>query len=434
MRLYCWLTLILLLLLLRPSRQATDKLHHLEPNSPTTTVVQNSADSFFNAARTGDLALFLEHLAAGMPVSRRDAKGNTALIIAAGRGQTEIIRHLLQAGVSPDESTSEGLFETKSALCWSASQGRGAAAAMLIQAGAVLLPQLRGVFSGKTPLHWASSQGRTDVVNLLLSAGAEVDFASDTGSFRGKNSLMWSSSQGRLDTVAMLLQHGSKVNAVDVDNVSALMWASGSEVADEGHKRGMFSAANKGHIDVVQLLLRFGAEPDMQDKDGITAVMYAAFNGHTGAVRALMCAGADVTLKNRAGATALQLALNSGHAEPAAAILAGPNILQLPLPQLLQVSTCGWLVSILRAPVSPSGQSGQQPDDPRSLVSTTNSCQELKKNGLNNHLGDLLYIVQESSIEEVVQHFGLSTFAAKVRATAELRQMLSMVSSGAADK
>lgn len=429
-----WFPLLALLLLLRPSRQATDKLHQMESN-PTMTVEQNPADSFFNAARTGDLAVFLEHLAAGMPVSRRDAKGNTALIIAAGRGQTEIIKHLLQAGALPDEATSEGLFFSKSALCWSASQGRGAAAALLIQAGAtVLLPQPGGVFSGKTPLHWASSQGRTDVVNLLLSAGAEVDFASDTGSFRGKNSLMWSSSQGRLDTVAALLQHGSKVNAVDVDNVSALMWASGSEVADEGHKRGMFSAANKGHIDVVQLLLRFGAEPDMQDKDGITAVMYAAFNGHTGAVRALMCAGADVTLKNRAGATALQLALNSGHAEPAAAILAGPNILQLPLPQLLQVSTCGWLVSILRAPVSPSGQSGQQPDDPRSLVSTTNSCQELKKNGLNNHLGDLLYIVQESSIEEVVQHLGLSTFAAKVRATAELRQMLSIVSSGAADK
>lgn len=429
------LLLLTIALLLHRSRQATDRLHQdlepplgvaapANPSGNSNAVSGNKDDAFFNAARTGDLSVLVEHLSKGMPVSHRDLKGNTALIIAAGRGQTEVIKHLLQAGASPDEATSEGLFDSKSALSWSASQGRGAAAAMLIQAGAnVLMPQPRGVFAGKTPLQWASSQGRTDVVNLLLSAGAEVDFASDTGSFRGKNSLMWCSSQGRLDTVAALLQHGSKVNAVDMDNVSALMWASGSEVADEGHKRGMFSAANKGHIDVVQLLLRYGAHPDLQDKDGISALMYAAFNGHVGAVRALMCAGADVTLKNRAGHTALQLALNSGHAEPAAAILAGPAILQLPLPQLMQVSTCGWLVAILRAPVSPSGQSGQQPDDPRSLVSTATSCQELTKNGLNHHLGDLLYIVQESSIEQVVQHLGLPTFAATVRATAELRHM-----------
>ena len=41
---------------------------------------------------------------------------------------------------------------------------------------------------------------------------------------------MWASSQGRVDTVAVLLEAGADVNAVDEDGVSALMWASGSEV------------------------------------------------------------------------------------------------------------------------------------------------------------------------------------------------------------
>jgi hypothetical protein len=41
---------------------------------------------------------------------------------------------------------------------------------------------------------------------------------------------MWASSQGRVDTVAILLEAGADVNAVDEDGVSALMWASGSEV------------------------------------------------------------------------------------------------------------------------------------------------------------------------------------------------------------
>ena len=42
---------------------------------------------------------------------------------------------------------------------------------------------------------------------------------------------MWSSSQGRLESVATLLTAGAKVNKGDNDGVTALMWASGSEVS-----------------------------------------------------------------------------------------------------------------------------------------------------------------------------------------------------------
>jgi ankyrin repeat protein len=48
---------------------------------------------------------------------------------------------------------------------------------------------------------------------------------------------MWASSQGRVDTVAVLLEAGADVNAVDEDGVSALMWASGSEV----HRIGTYA-------------------------------------------------------------------------------------------------------------------------------------------------------------------------------------------------
>lgn len=244
-------------------------------------------ESFFVAARTGDVTAVKAFLAQGMNVSKRDVKGNTALIVAAGRGQTEVLKVLLASGADPEEATNaEGLFEGKTALCWAASQGRSNVAAYLIQSGAnPHLPMQRGVFAGKTPLMWASSQGRTEVVKLLLSAGAEVDYSSDSGAFRGKNSLMWASSQGRVETVAALLMHGSNVNTVDSDNISALMWASGSETRDDGHKKGLLEKATKGHIDVIQLLLKYGAIVDLQDKDGITAVMYASFNGHSGAVQ-----------------------------------------------------------------------------------------------------------------------------------------------------
>jgi hypothetical protein len=268
---------------------------------------------------------------------------------------------------------------------------------------------------------WASSQGRTEVVKLILATGAEVDFAPDSGNFRGKNSLMWASSQGRVETVAALLMHGSNVNAVDGDRISALMWASGSEAADDRHKKGLLEKATKGHIDVVQLLIKYGALADMQDKDGVTALMYASFNGHAGAVQVLLNAGADPALQNNAGRTALQLSITSGFKDVAAVILAGPNIQSLPLTSLFHVSSCGWLLSLLRAPVNNAVSSCVREECPSHSFAT--SCRVLEKNGLNHNLGDLLYIVKESSIAEVVNHLGLETFASRVRATAQLKEM-----------
>ena len=186
-------------------------------------------DEFFQKARSGDAAAVQRFLESGTHVSSRDSKGNTALVIAAGRGQEEVIKVLLQAGASVDESTENGIFEGINVLAWACSQGRRGAVVLLLQAGAnPQHVQEKGVFHGKTPLMWASSQGRTEIVNLLISAGADVDLASQTGNFRGKTSLMWASSQGRLETVASLLQHGSNVNALDGDKMSALMWAAGT--------------------------------------------------------------------------------------------------------------------------------------------------------------------------------------------------------------
>ena len=409
-------------------------------------------EAFFSAARMGDVATVKKYLEGGLAASSRDAKGNTALVIAAGRGQTEVLNLLLNSGADPEESTSEGLFESKTALCWAASQGRTNAVAVLINAGAdASKPMARGVFAGKTPLMWASSQGRTEVVKIILATGAEVDFAPDSGNFRGKNSLMWASSQGRVDTVAALLMHGSNVNAVDGDIISALMWASGSEAADDRHKKGLLEKATKGHIDVVQLLIKYGALADMQDKDGVTALMYASFNGHAGAVQVrlllsfdlpcrlalplltppspiphpctqvLLNAGADPALQNNAGRTALQLSITSGFKDVSTVIIGGPNIQSLPLTSLVHVSSCGWLLSLLRAPVNNAAGSCFREECPSHSFAT--SCRALEKNGLNHNLGDLLYIAKESSIVEVVNHLGLETFASRVRATAQLKEM-----------
>lgn len=181
---------------------------------------------------------------------------------------------------------------------------------------------------------WASSQGKTNVVNLLLALGINFEYTSSAGNFRGKNALMWACSQGREETVKVLLEVGSNVNAIDIDGVTALMWASGSEAADQDNRvrQGLqLERATKGHVKVVQQLLKYGAYPDMRDKDGITAIMFACYHGHVNVVKVLLNTGANADYMSREGKTAIQLARSSGHGESVQAILDGPTFLKADL-------------------------------------------------------------------------------------------------------
>ena len=142
-------------------------------------------DAFFNSARSGDLNVLMDYISKGVSVHVRDSKGNSPMVIAAGRGHVHIIKVLIENGASTEDFTQLGLFEGKTALSWAASQGRTQAVAALLKAGADpnRSPD-RGVFEGKTTMMWAASQGRTQVVRLLLSANVDVNYSSKTGNFK----------------------------------------------------------------------------------------------------------------------------------------------------------------------------------------------------------------------------------------------------------
>ena len=145
---------------------------------------------------------------------------------------------------------------------------------------------------------WASSQGRVDTVAVLLEAGADVNAVDDDGE-RGRNRnqsvtffkrsyipfLIPSDTSHILshpfsNTYHHILTHTSSHTSSHTHTlthptlthptgVSALMWASGSEVKDEtNHKQGLLEKATKGQKEVVALLLKYGASPDMRDRDG----------------------------------------------------------------------------------------------------------------------------------------------------------------------
>jgi hypothetical protein len=107
---------------------------------------------------------------------------------------------------------------------------------------------------------------------------------------------------------------------------------------------------------------------------------------------------------------------------------------------MVQVSACGWLLSVLRAPSgtgiyssvynphsAPTGGSEGVHGGIRSGNAHTiaTSCTTLASNGLDDSLGELLLIVHQSNVEEVVAHIGIKQYAAKVRAVDQLRRLYS---------
>ena len=79
---------------------------------------------FFSAARAGDVDQVRAVLAKGLDPMILDSRGNSALIIASGRGRVEVINELIKAGAPPEDTSSQGLLQGKTCLMWAASQGR----------------------------------------------------------------------------------------------------------------------------------------------------------------------------------------------------------------------------------------------------------------------------------------------------------------------
>jgi len=176
-----------------------------------------TAQDLLGAALDKTVSEVQKILDAGIDVDACDATAReTALMVASGGGNMEVVRYLIERGADINAKSCEG----------------------------------------STAIMPAVHRNRADIVGLLISKGAKVNYAIETG--YKFTPLQLACQLGHVEIVKCLLDAGARVNVTATDGSTPLI-----------------SAAFKGHHDVVQMLLDKGANPTQRAANGMTAREFA---------------------------------------------------------------------------------------------------------------------------------------------------------------
>ena len=257
------------------------------------------------------------------PLIDASAKGNTdvvrlllnygakkhlpqALIVAIENGHTHIIKLLTQHGAQVDDENWFDYVWAEPALVETSMQGDIETVKLLLKHGA------------EKYLDWAlevaSEKGHIKIIKLLLDYGVHMD---DCDMF-DTAALAEASREGHTDTVRFLVEQGvmnrlgSALKAASgkghIDIVDLLVEYGNAE--DLGY--ALIEASRNGHTEVIIFLLKRDVLVDFQDEEQTTALMMASQSGHVEAIKPLFECGAQVNLQNNSGLSALIVASQNG--------------------------------------------------------------------------------------------------------------------------
>ncbi len=160
---------------------------------------------------------------------------------AAMRGNTDVLRALLQKGADVNAAHGDGM----TALHWAAERGDAAMAEILVYAGANVGAVTR--IGQYTPLHVASRAGNTAVVEALLDSGADVA-ARTTNS--DTTPLHMAAAAGNAGVISALIEAGANVNARE----------------GEWEQTPLIFAASQNRLDAIKVLLEHDADASLASK------------------------------------------------------------------------------------------------------------------------------------------------------------------------
>ncbi len=181
------------------------------------------------AASPGNLPTVLLLLDKGADPKAVDKDGVGPLWLACARGDSEIVRELLQRGADPNEKQ---LKLTETALMWASKMNRPRSVEALLKAGAdvnqrsaIRVPAQSGQQEvGLTSaLLWAAPRNDPETVKLLLNAHADPN-ARD---MRGLTPLMLAvtNEDQNAETLKLLIGKTAEINHRDENGLTALDWA-----------------------------------------------------------------------------------------------------------------------------------------------------------------------------------------------------------------
>lgn len=186
--------------------------------------------------RAEQMARLREKLASGTSPNSADEQGNTLLMQAAGEGDVDRVRLLIESGASVNASTPVD------------ADGMG----------------------GRTALIAAIRGDAADVVELLLSAGADAQATSN----RFWTPMHYAAYRDAVASIRTLHRHGAPVD-------QPFAGARGSTP--------LMIAAQHDRVAAIKLMLELGADPKRQDLHGENACGYARYFKKEAAGRALSC-------------------------------------------------------------------------------------------------------------------------------------------------
>jgi ankyrin repeat protein len=193
----------------------------------------------------------------GADINQQNARGFTALMIAADDDQLEIVKLLLARGA--DVKLRTNLH--KSALYYAAGS-RPEIIQLLLDHGA-------DARSESGALARAVTCSESPDVRLLVLAGADVKESDPDG----RTVLMWAAQWTSPENVGLLLDHGADVHARQKHGWTAMMFAS--------HRP-----------ENIQVLLQYGGDPNARDTHNASVLEMARQEGEEETVRLLKRAGA----------------------------------------------------------------------------------------------------------------------------------------------
>jgi len=133
---------------------------------------------FHRAAGEDEPEVLLALIEKGVDVNSRNPYGGTALMIAAKRGFSNIVKILLENGADPNAVISPPTdpAQTYTALHTAAQESNNEIIALLIKSGANVNV---ATGYGETPLISAALYGNESTVNVLLKHGADKEMVTN---------------------------------------------------------------------------------------------------------------------------------------------------------------------------------------------------------------------------------------------------------------